>query len=106
MADKGSDFCEYIWNHEFVMQRLLSMLQQGQNYCTDNECFSMSQLPGPRNAPPSSNFFTTCLIIIFAVLMYVLRSNCIRQLKNDIVKDRDNENDPNDDPPVPPPTAY
>lgn len=105
MADEGFDMCEYMWS-EFAMQRLLLILRQNQNYCTDNECFSMSRLPGPRDTSSSSNFFMTTLLIIgFAVLMYVLRPNSFRQLTNNTAKDRDNERDSNGDPPVPPPTA-
>lgn len=26
MADEGFDLCECIWNHEFAMQRLLSIV--------------------------------------------------------------------------------
>lgn len=46
MADGGFDPCECVWSHEFAMRRLLSLLRQGQSYCTDNECFD--QLPGPQ----------------------------------------------------------
>ena len=105
MADEGFDLCEYM-RSEFAMQRLLLILRQSQNYCTDNECFSMSRLPGPRDTSSSSNFFMTTLLIIgFAVLMYVLRPNSLRQLTNNTAKDRDNERDSNGDPPVPPPTV-
>ncbi|XP_043512433.1 small integral membrane protein 14 [Frieseomelitta varia] len=110
MADERSDLCECIWSHEFAMQRLLSILRQSQSYCTDNECFSISQLPGPRDDPLPSNFFMTILLVIaFAILMYAFRPNSLRsnsrQSSNDTVKDRDNERDSNNDPPAPPPTA-
>ncbi|XP_043788402.1 small integral membrane protein 14 [Apis laboriosa] len=105
MADEGFDLCECIWNHEFAMQRLLSILRQSQNYCTDNECFDMSRLPGPRDVPSwNLNFFMILLIIVFVVLMYALRPQSLRHLNNDIAKDRNNERDSHDDPPVPPPT--
>lgn len=48
-------------------------------------------MPGPQEVPPSTNFFMTCLIIAFAVLMYALRPNSLRQLRNNTAKDRDNE---------------
>lgn len=105
MADEEFSLCECISHHELVVQRLLSILRQSQSYCTDNECLSMSQLPGPRDVPPSSNFFMICLIIAFAVLMYVLRPNSLRQGRNYATKDRDNERDSNGDPPTPPPTV-
>ncbi|KAK1133899.1 hypothetical protein K0M31_011685 [Melipona bicolor] len=106
MPDKRSDLCECLWSHEFAMQRLLSILRQSQSYCTDNECFSMSQLPGPRDDSLPSNFFmTTLLVIAFAIFMYAFRPNSLRQSSNDTVKDRDNERDSNNDPPAPPPSA-
>ncbi|PBC26150.1 small integral membrane protein 14 [Apis cerana] len=105
MADEGFDLCECIWNHEFAMQRLLSILRQSQNYCTDNECFDMSRLPGPRDVSSwNLNFFMILLIIVFVILMYALRPQSLRHLNNDIAKDRNNERDSHDDPPVPPPT--
>ncbi|XP_029053225.1 small integral membrane protein 14 [Osmia bicornis bicornis] len=99
------DLCECIWSHELAMQRLLSILRQSQSYCTDNECFSVSRLPEPSAVPTSSNFYMTCLIIAFMVLMHVLRPNSLRRLRNNNVKDRDNERDSSDDPPAPPPTT-
>ncbi|KDR20087.1 hypothetical protein L798_05482 [Zootermopsis nevadensis] len=36
MGDEGP--CEWIWNHEMTMRRLLSLLRQSQAYCTDSEC--------------------------------------------------------------------
>ncbi|XP_003706121.1 small integral membrane protein 14 [Megachile rotundata] len=104
MADEEFDICERIWNHELAMQRLLSILRQNQNYCTDDECYSLARLPGPSAAPPSNDFFMPFLIIAFMVLMYVFRPNSLRQIRNNNVKDRDNERDSSDDPPVPPPT--
>ncbi|XP_017886106.1 small integral membrane protein 14 [Ceratina calcarata] len=101
MADEAFDICENIWNHEWTMQRLLSILRQSQSYCTDNECVNLSHLPGPPAVTSSSDSFMTCLMIAFAVLMYVLRPNCLRQLRNDTTKHRDNEHDSNDEPPAP-----
>jgi len=33
-----SDPCECVFTHEAAMRRLLSLLRNSQNYCTDNEC--------------------------------------------------------------------
>ncbi|XP_076755262.1 small integral membrane protein 14 isoform X2 [Xylocopa sonorina] len=105
MDDEGLDLCECIWNHELAMQHLLFILRRSQSYCTDNECFNVSRLPGPQDISSSSNFLMTCLIIAFVVLMYAFRPNSLRQLRNDTTKDRDNERDSNDGPSAPPPTA-
>ncbi|CAK9809841.1 Small integral membrane protein 14 [Anthophora plagiata] len=105
MADEAFDSCECIWNHELAM-KLLSILRQSQSYCTDSECLSMSRLPLSHETSSSSNFLLTCLIIAFAVIMYVLRPNSLRRTRTNTVKDQNNERDSNgDNPPAPPPTA-
>ncbi|KOC67186.1 hypothetical protein WH47_11843 [Habropoda laboriosa] len=66
----------------------------------------MSRLPLSPETSSSSNFLMTFLIIAFALIMYVLRPNSLRQLRTNTAKDRDNERDSNGDhPPAPPPTA-
>lgn len=105
MADDQLYICKRIWNNELTVQRLLSILRQNQNYCMNDECFSQAQLPGPPDTSSSSDFLMQFLIIAFMVLMYVFRPNSLRQRRNNNVKDRDNERDSSDDPPVPPSTT-
>ncbi|CAD7015462.1 unnamed protein product [Ceratitis capitata] len=41
MADEF-DGCECVWSPEYAMQRLLAMIRQNQNHCTDTECIDIS----------------------------------------------------------------
>ncbi|XP_078045228.1 small integral membrane protein 14 [Augochlora pura] len=98
------DLCESIWYQDLFMQQLSFILRQNQDYCTDNECLNLSQFRTPRNAQ-SSNFLTIFLIIAFVVVMYALRPNSYRRLRNDNTKDQVNGHNSNDEPPSPPPTT-
>ncbi|XP_047358462.1 small integral membrane protein 14 [Vespa velutina] len=106
MSD-DSDLCKCIWPNDLLMQRLLSILRLTQNYCTDNECFSFSRLPGPPPVQPSSNFFMTCLFFAFIVLMYIIRPRSLRHasLRSNVAKNRNDISGSSDDPPTPPPTG-
>lgn len=76
------DGCECIWSHELAMRRLLSILRNGQSYCTDNECID---LPNAPNQGASDNFFMLMLFMIFAVILYVMRPASLRR-RNDLNK--------------------
>lgn len=76
------DGCECIWSHEMAMRRLLSILRNGQSYCTDNECID---LPNAPNQGASGNFFMMMLFMIFAVILYVMRPASLRR-RNDLDK--------------------
>lgn len=101
------DPCEYFWNNELLVQRLLYILRQTQNFCSDTECFSFSRLPGPPPVESSSNFFLTCLFFAFMVVMYITRPRSLRrpQLESNVTKNRDNISGSNDDLPPPPPAG-
>ena len=45
VSPTGFDPCECIFSHEMAMRRLLSLLRQSQNYCTDNECIQVPKMP-------------------------------------------------------------
>uniref|UniRef100_W8BET7 Small integral membrane protein 14 n=1 Tax=Ceratitis capitata TaxID=7213 RepID=W8BET7_CERCA len=105
MADEF-DGCECVWSHEYAMQRLLAMIRQNQNHCTDTECIDISGRV--REANPTGgeegNFTMMTMLMIFAVLMYLIRPESILKLTN--TKRRSRRQDPNDDmPPPPPPPA-
>ncbi|XP_033208771.1 small integral membrane protein 14 [Belonocnema kinseyi] len=104
MDDEGFDPCECMWNHDMAMQRLLSILRQTQAYCTDNECLSVSRLPGP-SSTPSNNFFMMFLMFGMFILMYALRPRSLRSKNKEDMKAKRNQPDSNDDPPTPPPTV-
>ncbi|CAG5089319.1 Similar to Smim14: Small integral membrane protein 14 (Rattus norvegicus) [Cotesia congregata] len=101
MADESFDVCECIWNHN-AMQRLLSLLRQSQAACTDNECFNLTNLPGPEGGQQNSDFLFIGIAFVAMTLMYLFRPNSLRQSYADNVKPR-NSTGPNDDPPAPPP---
>ncbi|XP_076627726.1 small integral membrane protein 14 [Colletes latitarsis] len=106
MADEGFDPRECIWDHELATQRLLAILRQSQDYCSNTACFSPPRTQRPNDTLASSDFLMTCLIIAFVLVMYVLGPNTLRRLRNGNTKDRDDERDSNDDPPAPPPTTF
>ena len=103
MADEsGFDPCECVWGHEMAMRRLISLLRQSQNHCTDTECFQT--VDGMRNQSADSLLITS-LIIAFAFLMYFLRPATQRNRLDDPSKPANFDNDSNGFPPTPP-TAF
>uniref|UniRef100_A0A6M2DK10 Small integral membrane protein 14 n=1 Tax=Xenopsylla cheopis TaxID=163159 RepID=A0A6M2DK10_XENCH len=96
------DPCECIWSHELAMRRLMSILRQGQAYCTDTEC--IDEFPGAPYSAQPSNFMMLALLFAFAVLMYMFRPNRNRNneeadmVKNSAALDQD-------EPPPPPPSV-
>ncbi|XP_049308771.1 small integral membrane protein 14 isoform X1 [Bactrocera dorsalis] len=102
------DGCECVWSHEYAMQRLLAMIRQSQNHCTDTECVDISgrmrETTTTGNGNEESNFTMVTMFMIFAVLMYLIRPESIMKLTN--TKRRSQRQDPNGGlPPPPPPPA-
>lgn len=104
MAD-DMDPCECLWNHELAMRRLISLLRQGQSYCTDSEC--LDQLPGLPSPPESagSSFLLVFLTMALAVAMYAMRPRGRAQIMDTDGKPVRNPQDHDDGaPPTPPRT--
>ncbi|CAG4988355.1 unnamed protein product, partial [Parnassius apollo] len=98
MAD-DMDPCECLWNHELAMRRLISLLRQGQSYCTDNEC--LEQLPGlPRPESAGNSFLVMFIMMALAVAMYMMRPR--RNQIQDAAKPAPNSHDRDGAPPTPP----
>uniref|UniRef100_A0A0A1X4S7 Small integral membrane protein 14 n=1 Tax=Zeugodacus cucurbitae TaxID=28588 RepID=A0A0A1X4S7_ZEUCU len=103
------DGCECVWSHEYAMQRLLAMIRQSQNQCTDTECVDISgrmreSTTTGTDLNEGSNFTMVTMFMIFAVLMYLIRPESIMKLTN--TKRRSRGQDPNGGlPPPPPPPA-
>lgn len=100
MADE-MDPCECLWNHELAMRRLISLLRQGQSYCTDSEC--LDELPGlPRAGTESAggDFLMMFLMMALAVAMYVMRPR--RNQIQDAAKPAHSPQDRDGAPPTPP----
>ncbi|XP_045445363.1 small integral membrane protein 14 [Melitaea cinxia] len=93
------DPCECLWNHELAMRRLISLLRQGQSYCTDNEC--LEQLPGfPQPESAGNSFLVMFLMMALAVAMYMMRPR--RNQIQDAAKPMPNSQDRDGAPPTPP----
>lgn len=98
MADE-MDPCECLWNHELAMRRLISLLRQGQSYCTGSEC--LEQLPGlPQPESAGNSFLVMFIMMAFAVAMYMMRPR--RNRLQDAAKPAHNPNDQDGAPPAPP----
>ena len=98
MADE-MDPCECLWNHEMMMRRLISLLRQGQSYCTDSEC--LEQLPGlPRAESAGNSFLVMFAMMALAVAMYMMRPR--RNQIQDVAKPAPDRHDRDGAPPTPP----
>jgi len=100
MADGGDfDGCEYVWSHELATRRLINMIRQQQDYCTENECFTEGQAP---NSEQSTAVFFIGVWFLIAMVLFFLRPRSANQVPTE--KSRDSLG-PNFDPPAPPPTT-
>jgi len=104
MCDEEFDACECVWSHEFAMRRLLSMLRQGQSYCTDTECVDLIR---PQTTPTvesseGNNFMLLTMLTILALTLYVFRPMRGRRQLSNSTKSSGNDEDSNDGSPPPP----
>ncbi|KAF7282610.1 small integral membrane protein 14 [Rhynchophorus ferrugineus] len=76
MSDESNsnDFnpCECFWNHELAMRRLLNILRNSQNHCTDNECFETDSTPTNNQNTPEHMYLITFLLMA-SILLYCFR---------------------------------
>ncbi|KAK6195997.1 hypothetical protein SNE40_001308 [Patella caerulea] len=99
-----SDFdpCECIWNHETAMQRLMNLLRNSQDTCTDTQCYD--SLPGETNMP-GAGFNTMMMMMIgwlvVATALFLLRPSSLRN-RGDGKPSRNDHNQPPPPPPAPP----
>jgi len=105
MAD-NFDPCECISSTEWAMQRLLSVLRQSQQHCTENECLPVAPLSEqpPQESMWDSNMFMMLLWTIFAVLLFATRPNSLRGQLADKRRSNDSDDGP-DNSDLPPPPA-
>lgn len=99
MAD-DFDPCQCVCSTQWAMQRLLSILRQSQQHCTENECFP--EAPALER-PPSENMNSMLLMgllwAMLAIVLFSTRPNSLRgPQKNQ--SNEDNNNPPPDVPPV------
>eukprot|EP00038_Savillea_parva_P025607 m.48587 g.48587 ORF g.48587 m.48587 type:complete len:101 (-) comp7008_c0_seq1:414-716(-) len=72
----GDDPCECFFSHTAMMQRLLRMLQDAQDACTDGECTD-----GMLNDADTGGVGTATVVaawMAFAAGLYLLRPNTMR----------------------------
>ncbi|XP_059613635.1 small integral membrane protein 14 [Phlebotomus argentipes] len=96
------DGCECIWSHELAMRRLLTLLRQNQNYCTDTECVD---LPASNPDGMGTGFTTMTMFIVFAVILYMMRPRSLRRNAHVAEKPLANRPGGSDDGGPPPPTV-
>ncbi|XP_055707862.1 small integral membrane protein 14 [Phlebotomus papatasi] len=99
MADEF-DGCECIWSHEIAMRRLLTLLRQNQNYCTDTECID---LPSSNPDNLGTGFTTMTMFLVFAVILFMMRPSSLR--RNVGTTEKPVANRPGTDDGGPPPTV-
>jgi len=97
MAD-NFDPCECVFSHEGAMQRLISLLQSSQGYCTPEECFTIP--PGPAPASQNSGDDGTVLMLTMGWLFMALVLFFLRPTSLSV---RGNEKPSNNQGPQPPP---
>jgi len=95
--DGAGDFdpCECVWSHELATRRLINMIRQQQDYCTDSECFTEGT---PANSEQSTAVFFIGIWFLIATVLFFLRPRSAVPSE----KNRD-QMGPNYDPPTPPP---
>lgn len=104
MADGGFDPCECVWNHEGAMQRLLNMLRNSQNQCSDTECFQNP--PGPTGIPGDGGGYNMMMVmfgwLVVATALFLLRPQSLRRVTGDQKPSRNgHDQDDNNSPPPP-----
>ncbi|KAL3097462.1 hypothetical protein niasHS_003910 [Heterodera schachtii] len=77
-----SDPCECVFNHEAIMRRILSILQEAQTDCTDTEC-STSTGGDPTGTAGSNVLLIAMAWGLFAMLMFFMRPASMRSGGND-----------------------
>ncbi|KAK3803245.1 hypothetical protein RRG08_013828 [Elysia crispata] len=78
MSDFDPCECVDIFNHESAMRRLMNMLRNSQNACTDSGC---DQLPDTPNAPVGADGYMMLMLgwVFVATLLYFMRPRNLRQ---------------------------
>lgn len=102
MSDQPPPFdpCECIFSPAGAMRRLISLLRNSQNYCTDEQCFGNPPGPGSNDDTGMTMFYMAIAWIVIAATLYLMRP---QSLKDGSSKPRPDDNDhQNNGPPAPP----
>jgi len=103
----GDDYCEYVWGHEHAMTRLLNMLRNSQDTCTDNECLTSPLGPQGGDVPDDGSNSMMMMIMMawlfIAAVLFLFRPSSMRTQVDP--KARQGNNDRGEGPPPPPPAV-
>merc|ERR1711874_671843 len=86
LGSKMSNFdpceCVDLFNHESAMRRLINMLRDSQNACTDGGC---EELPGNPGAPDVTDPYMMLMMgwVVVATLLYFFRPRAFRPQGNE-----------------------
>jgi len=97
-GDGGFDGCECIWSHELATRRLINMIRQTQDYCTDSECLTdgTGGNGGGAGAGNDMGMLFIGLTFLLAIVLFFMRPN------RSVPPGKGHDNDgPNFDPPAP-----
>ncbi|XP_076472915.1 small integral membrane protein 14-like [Babylonia areolata] len=95
------DPCECVWNHESAMQRLINLLRNSQNTCTDSGCLT-DDMPGPSSPDGGYSSMMMMMIgwLVVATALFLLRPPSLRDHGNG--KPSPSGGDGSNNPPPPP----
>ncbi|KAF6020968.1 SMIM14 [Bugula neritina] len=97
------DPCECVWSHEHAMRRLINMLRNSQDACTDNECLTSPLGLQPDAATDGSNSTLMMIMVawlLIAAVLFLFRPASMRQQTD--AKGHQGNNDGSRGPPAPP----
>uniref|UniRef100_A0A914DNR4 Small integral membrane protein 14 n=1 Tax=Acrobeloides nanus TaxID=290746 RepID=A0A914DNR4_9BILA len=96
----SDDPCECVFNHEAMMRRLLNLLRDSQQDCTDSECSPDSV--GPDGG--SGNMLMIAMIWgMLAMLLFFMRPNSMRQNNDRSLEGKPRASETNNNGNEPPP---
>jgi len=75
-AAGGGDFdgCECVWSQELATRRIINMIRQTQDYCTENECITDGQGGGTGGSSGTDmGMFFVGFWFLLAVVLFFLR---------------------------------
>ncbi|XP_066916392.1 small integral membrane protein 14-like [Clytia hemisphaerica] len=98
------DPCECIFSPAGAMRRLISLLRQSQNYCTDDQCFGNPPGPNQNEDTGMTMFMMFIAWVVVAAALYLFRPTSVRDgskpARHDNNDDHPDRNDPHNPPPV------
>jgi hypothetical protein len=99
----SDDPCQCLFNHEAMMRRLISLLRDSQNDCTDTDCATDSL--GAGGGENGNMLFLAMLWGVLAMVMFLMRPSSMRSGGNgnqlqEKPRPNGNSGGPGNDPPA------